>query len=92
MIIARIPRLPLLSLPVLVTALLPSVAQTHPGRELAVHPLLSGELHPLTGVDHLAAMVVVGLWGGALAGRTRWAVPLAFVSAMIVGYGYGFGA
>lgn len=73
--------------------LLPGTAEAHPGHALAAHPLLSGIIHPLTGADHLAAMVMVGLWGGMLAGRARWIAPLAFVTAMVAGFFYaGLGA
>ena len=41
----------------------------------------SGVLHPLTGMDHLAAMVAVGIWS-ALALRQAWVAPAIFVSAM----------
>jgi len=71
----------------LMVLLLPEVAHAHPGHEIAAQPLLSGMLHPLTGADHLAAMVMVGLWGGMLAGRARWGVPAAFMAAMVVGFG-----
>lgn len=49
--------------------------------------MLSGLIHPLTGVDHIAAMLAVGLWAALQAGRARIVAPLAFVSAMIAGYG-----
>ena len=48
------------------TALLLAAAQpalAHPGHEA------SGFLHPFTGIDHLLAMVGVGLWAGMLAVR-----------------------
>jgi urease accessory protein len=41
----------------------------------------SGVLHPLTGIDHLAAMVAVGIWS-ALALRQAWMAPALFVTAM----------
>ena len=44
-----------------------------------------GFLHPLGGFDHILAMVGVGLWARQTGGRAVWAVPLAFVSVMIVG-------
>lgn len=46
----------------------------------------SGLLHPLTGADHLLAMVAVGLWAAMAGGRALWALPAAFVSAMLTGY------
>jgi urease accessory protein len=49
------------------------------------HGITSGFLHPFLGWDHLLAMLAVGAWGATLGARAIWAVPLAFVSAMIVG-------
>ena len=51
--------------------------------------LAAGFVHPLTGWDHLLAMVAVGLWAVQLGGRARWALPLTFVSAMILGAAAG---
>jgi len=45
----------------------------------------SGWLHPLTGPDHMLAMVLVGAWSAQLGGRGLWAVPAAFVAAMAAG-------
>lgn len=44
-----------------------------------------GFSHPLGGLDHLLAMVAVGLWAAQLGGRALWAVPAAFVAMMAVG-------
>ena len=44
-----------------------------------------GLAHPLGGIDHLLAMVAVGLWAAQLGGRALWAVPGAFVAMMVVG-------
>jgi urease accessory protein len=46
---------------------------------------LHGFEHPFGGLDHLAAMIAVGLWGAVAGGRRVWAWPLAFVATMIVG-------
>lgn len=46
---------------------------------------MQGIMHPLSGLDHLLAMLAVGLWASQLGGRALWAVPLAFVGAMVVG-------
>jgi urease accessory protein len=51
----------------------------------AGHRIASGFLHPFLGWDHLIAMLAVGAWGATLGARAIWTVPLAFVSAMIVG-------
>ena len=47
----------------------------------------AGFAHPFTGLDHMLAMIAVGLWASQLGGRARWAVPLAFMGAMMVGAG-----
>ena len=64
-------------------ALLPGLAQTHPGHD--VSGLAAGITHPLMGMDHLLAMVAVGLCGAKLGGAARWLLPLLFVSVMLVG-------
>ena len=50
----------------------------------------SGWLHPLTGVDHMFAMVAVGAWSAQLGGRALYLVPTAFVCAMAAGATLGF--
>lgn len=46
---------------------------------------LSGILHPLTGPDHLVAMVAVGLWGAFLGVPAIWVLPVVFPLVMAVG-------
>jgi len=41
--------------------------------------------HPIGGLDHLLAMVAVGLWAAQLGGRSNWAVPASFMGVMLVG-------
>ena len=59
-------------------------AQAHtfgvPGTGLA-----AGFAHPFGGLDHLLAMVAVGLWAVELGGRAVWQVPATFVAVMIAG-------
>ena len=50
-----------------------------------------GFLHPTLGLDHVVAMVGVGIWAGQLGGRAQWLVPLSFVAAMILGGALGLG-
>lgn len=50
---------------------------------------LDGFLHPLTGLDHVAAMVAVGLWGAFLGSPAIWALPVAFPLMMAVGGAVG---
>ena len=47
--------------------------------------LAEGLAHPLLGLDHLLAMVGVGVWAAQLGGRSRWGVPAAFVAVMALG-------
>lgn len=64
----------------------PSLAQAHPlpGQSSS---LLGGLAHPLSGLDHILAMVAVGLWAAQLGGRSVWLVPAAFVGCMSIGGG-----
>ena len=45
----------------------------------------AGWMHPLTGPDHMLAMLAVGAWSAQLGGRALWLVPSAFVVAMAAG-------
>lgn len=45
----------------------------------------SGFMHPLTGIDHILAMVAVGIWGAQLGAPAIWALPVAFPLVMSVG-------
>jgi len=45
--------------------------------------------HPISGIDHVLAMVAVGLFAVHLGGRALWLVPAAFVSMMAAGGGLG---
>ena len=47
---------------------------------------LAGFTHPLFGLDHILAMVAVGLWAASVGGRALWAVPTAFVATMAIGF------
>jgi urease accessory protein len=46
---------------------------------------LRGFLHPLTGGDHLLAMVAVGIWGAVLGAPLLWLLPVAFPMLMVLG-------
>ena len=47
--------------------------------------LASGLLHPLTGGDHLIAMVAVGIWGAQLGAPAIWVLPITFPLVMAFG-------
>lgn len=66
---------------------MPALAFAHPGHDGG---LLAGVSHPLGGLDHLLAMVAVGLWAAQQTGKARWALPCTFLAAMLVGGGLGF--
>jgi urease accessory protein len=68
--------------------LLPGLALAHGGHGDAAG-LAHGFLHPLSGLDHLLAMVTVGLLAAMIGGRALWAVPASFVAMMIAGGAMG---
>src|SRR5207237_4311060 len=45
----------------------------------------AGVLHPLSGLDHLLAMVSVGIWGAELGAPAIWLLPIAFPLIMAMG-------
>ena len=62
--------------------LVPTLALAHPGLPGHTHDFADGVLHPLTGLDHILAMVAVGLFAAQLGGRALWAVPASFITVM----------
>ncbi|QJE98718.1 HupE/UreJ family protein [Luteolibacter luteus] len=50
---------------------------------------VSGFTHPLSGLDHMAAMIGVGLWGAFLGSRAMWLLPVIFPIVMAVGGALG---
>jgi urease accessory protein len=62
----------------------PALAHTGAG---AAHGFGAGLAHPLLGLDHLLAMMAVGLWAALAGGRAVWAWPAAFVVLMVLGAG-----
>lgn len=46
----------------------------------------AGLSHPVFGLDHILAMIAVGLWAVILGGRAIWALPVSFVGIMAVGF------
>ncbi len=70
-------------------AALASPAFAHPG-PLAHGSLAAGLAHPLQGLDHVLAMLAVGLWAALLGAqgqkRAVWLVPAAFLGAMGTGF------
>jgi len=62
----------------------PVTAHAHTGAG-PVHDLLHGLEHPLTGLDHVCAMVAVGIWAAQRGGRSIAIMPVTFVIAIAVG-------
>jgi len=71
-------RLALLS--VLVAA--PALAHEQSGQAAG---FVTGLLHPISGLDHILAMVAVGLWGAQLGLPAIWVLPVTFPMMMAVG-------
>jgi urease accessory protein len=46
---------------------------------------ITGVFHPLSGLDHVLAMVAVGLWGAQLGAPAIWVLPIAFPMMMAMG-------
>jgi urease accessory protein len=62
--------------------LVPAIASAHPGHDAA--DLVHGVMHPLGGIDHILAMVAVGLLAARMGGRALLLVPASFVLTMAV--------
>jgi len=67
---------------ILLICAMPAVA--HPQKGEAVG-FLTGFEHPISGWDHILAMVAVGLWGAQLGAPAIWLLPVAFPMVMAVG-------
>ena len=68
----------------LATIGLPAVAHAHTGVG-DTGGLVHGFMHPVGGLDHVLAMVAVGVFASILGGRALWLVPTSFVVMMAVG-------
>ncbi|WP_208246170.1 HupE/UreJ family protein (plasmid) [Rhizobium sp. T1470] len=66
-----------------------SPALAHTGASHA-DGLVAGLCHPLMGIDHLLAMLSVGVWSAAAIPNKVWAAPAAFTCAMLAGAGLAF--
>ncbi|KRW94920.1 HupE/UreJ family protein [Paracoccus sp. MKU1] len=76
--------------PILPLLLMPTAAFAHPGHPGHAAPFAEGWMHPLGGMDHVLAMVAVGLWAATAPDRRGlWALPLCFVAAMLAGGALG---
>jgi urease accessory protein len=67
-----------------VTAFWAQCAQAHINKGEAIG-FLSGMRHPISGLDHVLAMIAVGLWGAQLGAPAIWVLPVAFPMVMALG-------
>jgi urease accessory protein len=65
-------------------ALIPQAALAHTGH--SEQSFASGVLHPLTGVDHVAAMLLVGIGAAMFVRRAGWLIPVTFMLALPAGF------
>ena len=70
-------KLALSGLVLMLAGLSPSLA--HVADIAHQHSFAQGVVHPLTGLDHLLAMLTLGLWAGGAGGHARWVWPATFV-------------
>lgn len=70
--------------PVLLSLVWPAVAVAHTGGGDAVG-FVRGFEHPISGLDHVVAMIAVGLWGAQLGPPAVWLLPVTFPLVMAVG-------
>ncbi len=56
-------------------------ASAHQGHDLS--GFAAGFSHPFTGLDHLLAMVAVGLWAACGGSRKAWLLPATFMTSMV---------
>ncbi len=74
---------PIFAAVVLSIAATPALAHLDPGQHGS---FAAGLSHPVFGLDHILAMLAVGLWAAVLGGRAIWVLPLSFVGVMTVGF------
>lgn len=69
-------------------AVLAGPVMAHTGAEHS-NGMMAGLAHPLGGLDHILAMVAVGVLAMQLGGRALWALPASFIGMMLVGGALG---
>lgn len=72
---------PLLTATVVIAGMSAPFAMAH----TTGNSMTSGLAHPLVGLDHLLALLGLGLFAGRFAGRARWLLPLVFVASLLAG-------
>ncbi len=75
---------------VMMMLLLATPAAAHENQVIQYGSFLAGLTHPVLGLDHLLAMVSVGIVSALIGGRAIWTVPGTFVTLMAVGGAVGW--
>ena len=75
------------SILILLLTFIPMLAFAH--AESSSNGFVSGLTHPIFGIDHLLAMLSVGIVSAQYGGRLIWLVPTLFVVFMVVGGSLG---
>ena len=78
------------ALAIILLLITPSMAFAHTGHGDTMG-FMHGFEHPIGGLDHILAMLAVGVFAYVLGGRALWLVPLSFVGMMLVGFALGLG-
>jgi len=73
----------------LLLAMLPAVPALAHTAGVSPAGFAAGFFHPLSGFDHLLAMVSIGIWGAELGAPAIWLLPIAFPLIMAVGGALG---
>ncbi|WP_343216047.1 HupE/UreJ family protein [Collimonas antrihumi] len=69
----------------LLLSVMASAASAHIGQGDMAGGFKTGFLHPISGLDHVIAMVAVGLWGAQLGRPAIWVLPVTFPLVMTIG-------
>jgi urease accessory protein len=70
---------------IIAAILFPNAALAHPEAGETVSVLL-GFVHPFRGLDHIVAMLAVGVLAAVAGGKLRWPGPLTFIAMMTAGF------
>lgn len=68
---------------------IPALALAHVGQGDLQGGFLAGIHHPVSGLDHVIAMVAVGIWGAQLGAPALWLLPIIFPLVMAFGGALG---
>lgn len=81
----------LVSLLAVAGVLLASALGLVPARATDRPPFLAGLMDPTLSLDHLLALLWLGLWAGRVRGPALWALPAAFLAGTVAGFGLALG-